>query len=128
VIARLTGILEISRPRRRSGNRVAPVLSMLRLISVVALLAVAVGCRTNETPEQQVHDAEITANLKTKLASDLGASTVTNISVNVTNGVVSLSGTVHNSEERAKAIAIAQAIQNVVKVNDNLQVVSAQAP
>lgn len=37
---------------------------------------------------------EITANVKTKLASDVGLSTVPDISVNSTNGVVTLSGQV----------------------------------
>ena len=55
-------------------------------------------------------------NVKAKLASDLGAATVTNISVNLTNGVVTLAGIVHNSEE------------NVPRVNDNLQAVNAVAP
>jgi osmotically-inducible protein OsmY len=52
----------------------------------------------------------------------LGPSTVTNISVNVTNGVVTLAGAAHNSAEKAKAVAIAQAVPNVVRVNDNLQI------
>ena len=81
----------------------------------------AIGCRTNETPEHQVRDAEITAQVKSKLASDLGTATVTNISVNVTNGVVTLSGTVHDQGEKTKAVSIAKAISNVSNVNDDLQ-------
>jgi osmotically-inducible protein OsmY len=50
---------------------------------------------------------------------------VTNISVNVTNGVVSLSGTVHNAEEKSKAVSIAQGVPKVVSVNDNLQLSAA---
>jgi osmotically-inducible protein OsmY len=100
----------------------------MRILPLVVLLAASIGCRTNETPEQQVHDAEITGNVKAKFASELGGATVTNISVNVTNGVVTLTGIVHNTEERSKAIVIAQAVPQVVRVNDNLQVVSAQAP
>src|SRR5579871_5347613 len=93
---------------------------------VVAAALTSPGCRTNETPEQQVRDAKITANLKSKLAADLGASTVTNISVNVTNDVVTLSGTVHDSTEKAKAIVVAQSIPDVARVNDDLQVVAAR--
>lgn len=96
----------------------------MRITPVFACLALAVGCRTNEVPEQQAKDVEITARLKTKLAEDLGAATVTNISVNATNGVVTLAGTVHNSGEESKAIAIARATPKVVRVNDNLQVVA----
>jgi osmotically-inducible protein OsmY len=91
---------------------------------MVVWLIVAVGCRTNEIPEQQVKDAEITASAKVKLASELGASTVTNISVNATNGVVTLAGTVHNSTEKSKAVAIVQSVAKVVRVNDNLQVMA----
>ncbi len=92
---------------------------------LVLLLLGAVGCRTNETPESQVNDAEILASVKAKLAEGIGATSVTNISVNVTNGVVSLSGTVHNAEEKSKAVSIAQAVPKVVSVNDNLQVSAA---
>jgi len=94
----------------------------MRTVFIVAVLAMTIGCRTNEVPEQQVADAEITARVKAKLAEDLGATTVTNISVNATNGVVTLAGTVHGSAEESKAVAIAQAIPKVVRVNDNLQV------
>ncbi len=60
--------------------------------------------------------------MKAKLAEGIGATSVTNISVNVTNGVVSLAGTVHNAEEKSKALSIAQGVLKVVSVNDNLQV------
>lgn len=101
---------------------------MIRLLTLAVLLTAAVGCRTNETPEQQLHDAEITANVKSKLASNVGPSTVTNISVNVTSGVVTLAGTVHDSAERSKAIAVAQSVPHVIRVNDNLQIMSAHLP
>jgi osmotically-inducible protein OsmY len=89
---------------------------------LVAPLACSVGCRTNETPESQVNDAEILASVKAKLAEGIGAASVTNISVNVTNGVVTLSGTAHTADEKSKAISIAQGVPKVVSVNDSLQV------
>ena len=92
-----------------------------RFLLVLVLLSV-VGCRTNETPESQVTDAQILASVKAKLAEGIGADTVTNISVNVTNGVVTLAGTVHNADEKSKATSIAQAVPKVVSVNDNLQI------
>jgi osmotically-inducible protein OsmY len=94
-------------------------------ILLTMMLLGAIGCRTNETPESQVNDAEILASVKAKLAEGVGATSVTNISVNVTNGVVSLSGTVHNAEEKSKAVSIAQGVQKVVSVNDNLQLSAA---
>jgi osmotically-inducible protein OsmY len=80
------------------------------------------GCRTNESPEQQVSDLKITASIKSKLASDLGLSTVPNIAVNSTNGVVTLSGQVDNAATKAKAETIAQGVPNVARVVDNVQV------
>lgn len=97
----------------------------MKILLAMLLLGAAVGCRTNETPESQVNDAEILASVKGKLAEGIGATSVTNISVNVTNGVVSLSGTVHNAEEKSKAVSIAQAVPKVVSVNDNLQLSAA---
>lgn len=96
----------------------------MRTTLLFACLVLAIGCRTNEVPEQQARDVEITARLKTKLAEDLGPATVTNISVNATNGVVTLAGTVHNPSEESKAVSIARATPKVVRVNDNLQVVA----
>ncbi len=93
----------------------------MRVLVLIALLA-AVGCRTNETPETQLNDAQIMGAVKTKLVEGIGAATVTNISVNVTNGVVSLAGAVHTPEEKSKAVSIAQAVPKVKQVNDNLQI------
>lgn len=80
------------------------------------------ACRTNESPEAQVNDLQIATELKAKLASDIGPSSVTNISVNATNGVVTLSGQVDTADVKAKALAIAKAIPKVVRVVDSLQV------
>jgi len=95
----------------------------MRFLVVLALFAFA-ACRTNETPENQVNDVQIQAEVKTKLAQGIGTATLTNISVNVTKGVVTLAGTVHNTEEKSKAISIVHAVPKVVDVNDNLQVSS----
>lgn len=94
-------------------------MKLLVLLSLVTLFA---GCRTNETPEAQVNDLEITTQLKSKLASDVGISSVTNISVNSTNGVVTLAGSVDSEDTKAKAEAVAKAIPKVVSVVNNLQV------
>jgi len=96
-------------------------LTIIQFMTVIAFL-LAVGCRTNETPENQVTDAKILTDVKAKLAEGIGASSVTNISVNATNGVVTLSGTVHNTAEQAKAVEIAKSVPNVTRVNDSLQI------
>jgi hypothetical protein len=99
--------------------------SLLLLLGATMFLSVA--CRTNESPEAQVNDAEITAQIKSKLASDVGLSTVTNISVNSTNGVVTLSGQVDTADKKAKAEAAAKSVPKVVRVVNNLQVAAAAA-
>ena len=51
---------------------------------LVLLCTLVLGCRTNESPEGQVDDLTNHAQVKSKLASDVGISSVTNISVNST--------------------------------------------
>jgi hyperosmotically inducible periplasmic protein len=92
---------------------------------LLCLAAGLFGCRTNSSPEQQVHDLEITADVKSKLASDVGLSTVPNISVNSTNGVVTLSGQVDSDAQKAKAESLAKGVPHVARVVDNLQVAAA---
>lgn len=89
---------------------------------LVIAVTLCAGCRLNETPEQQINDAAIATAVKAKLASGLGLSTITNVSVNVTNAVVTLSGQVGSEEARRKAEEIARSVQKVVKVNNNVQV------
>jgi hypothetical protein len=95
------------------------------VLGATALLTVA--CRTNESPERQVDDAQITAQVKSKLATEVGLSTVANISVNSTNGVVTLAGQVDSADAKAKAVAAAKSVPKVVRVIDDLQVASSSA-
>jgi osmotically-inducible protein OsmY len=100
-------------------------LSMKRsavLAAVLCACLVGLACRTNESPEAQVNDLEIATQIKAKLASDIGPSSVTNISVNSTNGIVTISGQVDNADVKTKAVAIAKAVPKVVRVVDSLQV------
>jgi hyperosmotically inducible protein len=94
----------------------------MRYILAVLLLASLVGCRTNESPEGQVDDLQITAQVKAKLASDVDVSSVTNISVNSTNAVVTLSGMVDSAEIKAKAETVARGVPKVSRVVNNLQI------
>jgi osmotically-inducible protein OsmY len=56
----------------------------------------------------------------------LGVSTVTNVSVNSTNGVVTLSGQVNTAEKKSRAGQIAGAVPKVVRVINVLQVAPPQ--
>lgn len=95
---------------------------MKALALSLALACALAGCRTNETPRQQVNDLEITASIKSKLASDIGLSTVPDVAVNSTEGVVTLSGSVDSAETKSRVESIARAVPKVVRVVDNLQV------
>ena len=97
-------------------------LKAASLATVLCACLVALTCRTNETPKAQVDDIQIATQVKAKLASDIGPSSVTDISVNSTNGVVTLSGQVDSADAKQKAVTIAGAVPKVVRVVDSLQV------
>jgi translation elongation factor EF-1beta len=80
------------------------------------------ACRPNETVERQTKDAALKAQVKAKLASDVGAATVTAIEVNVTNGVATLAGSVRSDDEKQRAEATARSVEGITGVNNNLQV------
>jgi hypothetical protein len=101
-------------------NNRGPILAAVLAVVLGAVLALA--CRPSQTVERQTKDAAIKAQVKAKLAADVGASTVTAVEVNVTNGVVTLAGPVRSEEERQKAEAAARGVEGVSSVNNNLQV------
>ena len=72
-------------------------------------------------------DLKITAQVKSQLATDVGLSSVPNIDVNSTNGVVTLSGQVDSPAIKLKAETAAKSVPKVVRVVDNLQVAAAKA-
>ena len=80
------------------------------------------GCKTTQSPGAQVDDAGIKVAVKAKLAKDVRFSTLTNIDVNSTNGVVTLSGQVGSEADRAAAVELARTVDGVVRVNNELQV------
>lgn len=97
---------------------------------VVALgigVALALACRPSQTVERQTKDATLKAQVKAKLASDVGAATVTAVEVNVTNGVVTLAGPVRSDEEKQKAEAAASSVEGVAGVNNALQVMPVES-
>lgn len=89
-------------------------------------LATAAGgwtaCKSTQTIGEQTDDAGIKASVKAKLAKDVRFSTVTNIEVNSTNGVVTLAGQVHNIDEKRAAERVAASVAGVKKVNNELQI------
>ena len=95
----------------------------MRTLLVIFAIAMLPACRTNESPEGQLSDLKIAAEVKSKLVSDVAVSSVTNISVNSTNRVVTLSGLVDSPEIRQKAEEAAKGVPGAARVVDTLQVV-----
>jgi hyperosmotically inducible periplasmic protein len=103
------------------SNKTTPLFAM-GAIAFAALMSFGAGCGTAQPPNTQINDSKITAKVKSKLASDVRPSSITNIVVNTTNGVVTLAGQVENDEIRRRAEDIARGVAGVTKVNNNLQV------
>ena len=101
--------------------------SLLVITAVASIAIYAQSCNTSQSPDSQVKDAQITTQIKAKLASDVRASSLTNIDVNTTNGVVTLAGQVENADVKRNAETVASAVPGVVRVNNNLQVSSSAA-
>ena len=100
----------------KSSHRIATA------VAAVFLLVGLAACKTTSSPHRQVDDAAIKASVKAKLAADVRLSTLTNVEVNSTDGVVTLAGKVHNAEERRMAGEVARSVDGVVRVDNNLQV------
>ena len=95
---------------------------ILQTVAVLVLVAFVAGCKTTSSPGRQVDDAAIKTAVKAKLAADVKLSTLTNIDVNSTNGVVTLSGQVRDESDRVVAVAVARSVDGVVRVNNELQI------
>lgn len=92
------------------------------VVALVVLASLVAGCKTSTSPGRQIDDASIKTAVKAKLAADVKLSTLTNIEVNSTNGVVTLAGQVDNPDQKLLAAEVARGVDGVVKVNNELQV------
>jgi osmotically-inducible protein OsmY len=98
------------------------------VVALAAVLAITgAACSTTQPVETQVDDAGIHAAVKAKLTADR-FSNITNIDVNVTNGIVTLAGEVPNAQVRTEAGREAASVEGVKKVNNNLMVKSPATP
>lgn len=92
------------------------------VVLVLVVLSLATACGTAQAPNSQVNDSKITAQIKTKLAQDVGPSSLTNVDVNTTNGVVTLAGQVESEAVKRQAEEVAIKVPGVVRVDNNLQI------
>jgi osmotically-inducible protein OsmY len=95
---------------------------ILQAVAVLVLVGFVASCKTTSSPGRQVDDAAIKTAVKAKLAADVRLSTLTNIEVNSTNGIVTLAGQVRDETDRTQAAAVARSVDGVVRVNNELQV------
>src|SRR6266540_3271836 len=115
------GRLGPSGPERRKSmlNRFRRLLGTLAILVFVTAVS---GCKTTSSPGRQIDDAGIKTAVKAKLAADVKLSTLTNIEVNSTNGVVTLAGQVNDESDRIQAERVTRTVDGVVRVNNELQV------
>jgi hypothetical protein len=95
-------------------NRISPVLALL----LAAILASGVGCA------RKPDDAKISSAIQSKFSQDSGLSSK-QLTVQASNGVVTLAGFVENDAQREAAARQAASVEGVKEVVNNLQVASA---
>ena len=100
---------------------------ILGLAAAIVLVSFVTGCSTTKSPGTQIDDAGIKTAVKAKLTVER-FSNIVNIDVNVTNGIVTLSGEVPNAQVAADAAAEARTVDGVKQVKNNLQVKSPPSP
>ncbi|MBP7146719.1 MAG: BON domain-containing protein [Acidobacteria bacterium] len=93
----------------------------LGLVAALVAVAAFAGCATTQSPGEQMDDAGIHAKVKAKLTAER-FSNITNVDVNVTNGVVTLAGEVPSAEVKAEAEREVWTVSGVKQVINNLQV------
>ena len=75
---------------------------------------------TARGPVETISDATINSKVKATLAAD-GMVKARNIDVDTVRGVVTLNGTVNSAAEKSQAISLAQKVEGVREVKDNLR-------
>jgi osmotically-inducible protein OsmY len=96
--------------------------SFVGIAALVVLASYVAGCKTTTSPGRQIDDGAIKTSVKAKLAADVKLSTLTNIEVNSTNGIVTLAGQVETADQKRMAADVARSVDGVVRVNNELQV------
>jgi|SRR6185503_6215777 hyperosmotically inducible periplasmic protein len=104
--------------------------SSSRLLSVAAVLLLAIsGCsvvRGEKTAGTALDDTTITARVKTALAGDPDVA-ASRIDVDVNKGRVTLTGTAHSRAEASRAKDLAQRVDGVKSVDNNIRVAEADS-
>ena len=99
-------------------------LKMLFPVVVAGLLLIG-GCAStpaHESTGQYFDSSLVTAKLKTKLADNLGAKSISNISVSTYKGTVTLRGSVKNARQMGQVLTIVRNTSGVKTVKNYLTV------
>ena len=93
------------------------------MLALAMLVAVTAGCTamTGKSAGDNVDDAKITAQVKTKLAAEKPA-TLTKVDVDTNKGTVYLTGNVENDVLKARATQLAREVSGVHDVVNNLKI------
>ena len=107
----------------RNTKGVADVVDRIAIVSAEPGAAPTTGLDSAPAPSIRgaVGDATITSDVKARLLADSDVSGL-RIDVDTRDGVVTLSGTVANAAQKARAVDLAAKADNVVRVEDNLLV------
>ena len=96
--------------------------SSLRFLLPLALVALAAtGCMSTRPASTQVDDAAITTQVKAALAGDATTNPL-KVDVDTNEGVVRLSGTVEDPNNRRRAEEVARGVDGVQRVVNDIQV------
>ena len=101
-----------------------PAIQTIGMLAMVLLLTAfmpACSATHNQSTGSYMDDTGITTAVKTKLAADK-MGTLTAVEVETVKGVVHLSGVVDNSSSKSRATDLAQQVEGVKRVDNNLQV------
>ena len=90
-------------------------------VTLVVALGACAGDATHRSTGRYIDDATITSQVKTKLIADEQVK-ARDINVETYKGVVSLSGFVESKSEANQAIALAEQVEGVKSVKDDLHV------
>ncbi len=85
-------------------------------------VATATNSNAAQGAAEKLDNAALLARIKAKLASDVGASTITSVDVDATSHIVTLRGRVSSLEQKRQAEQVVAQIPGVTKVINDLQV------
>src|SRR5215475_13482272 len=97
------------------------LLTMLVAIVVTLAMSACAATRTSRSAGETVDDATVTAKVKTALARDPGTSAF-RIEVETYRGEVQLNGFVDTADMKSSATRVAESVDGVKGVSNNLQV------